>query len=490
MGYRVAAAAMRCPLLPLARSEPTVEHKASRYNIAVDTNDGTGDVLLFNTATSGLLRVDETTYSGLHGLFGRGGRGLARSYGPPVPHDLDADTIEALAQTGFLVPSHVDEVAVLREAYQQARKTRHLYFTVGMTMACNFACPYCFEEHRPEHMSAETAAATREFILGQVREASGQSVSINWFGGEPLLNADVLTELSRQLAADGERLGFRYLSSVITNGALLTRDMATRLVAAGVSMAQVSIDGPRDVHDQRRPFKGGQRSYDRIVANLREAHDVIAIRIRINVDRDNRPYVRELLGELAAAGLLSGPHAASVYAGKLSSYSSLVDIPGEPLSQDDLLDLNSPVEDELRRLEADAEVERPKSPLLTATRGGCSAVRDHSFVIGSRGQLFKCELGIHDDAQALGSVHPPAAAPPPRTPRRLNVLDSGFGSKALDWAGYNPYDSDKCGSCQFVPVCKSGCPKAVMEGTTEADHEICNYWDDNVGELVRRLYAQ
>ena len=123
-------------------------------------------------------------------------------------------------------------------------------------------------------------------------------------------------------------------------------------------------------------------------------------------------------------------------------------------------------------------------------------MREYSYVIGSRGQLFKCELGIHDDRQAVGSVHPEHEAPAPRLPkqRRLQVVgnngNGGFGSGALPWETYNPYDNDKCGSCQFVPVCKSGCPKAVMDGTAEEDNEICNYWDDNIGELVRRLAAQ
>ncbi len=467
-----------------------MQRKGSRYNIAVQAKDGTGDVLLFNTATSGLMRVDQDTYADLSGLFGDGSRGLPRDYGPAIPEALDEDTVEALAETGFVVPASEDEVATLRDAYQAARNTPHLYFTVGMTMACNFACPYCFEEHRPEHMSQQTAAAVREFILGQVREAKAQTVSINWFGGEPLLNPDVLVDLSTSLMQDAERMGFRYASSIITNGALLDRTMATRLMAAGVTLAQVSIDGPRDIHDERRPYKGGQRSFDRIMANLREAHDVIGVRVRINIDRDNRPHVRELLSNLSDAGLLHGPHAVSVYGGKLSSYTSLVDIPGDPLSQDDLLDLNSPLEAELDRIAADAEVDKPASPLLTATRGGCAAVRKHSFVIGSRGQLFKCELGIHDDRQAVGSVHPPAEAPPPRQlKRRLAVVSGGFGSDALDWDAYNPYENEKCGSCQFVPVCKSGCPKAVMEGTTEEDNQVCDYWDNNVGELVRRLAA-
>lgn len=471
--------------------------KGSRYNIAVDTADGTNDVLLYNTATSGLVRVDASTFDGLRGLFGHRGRGLPDDHAPPAPTDLAPELLDTLTTSGFLVPRERDEVGVLRRAFVRARQSKDLSFVIGMSMACNFDCPYCFEEHRPEHMSRSTAAAVRRFILERVRAAGARSVYINWFGGEPLLASEVLIELSSQLSADSETLGFRYDTMVITNGALLDGEMARRLASAGVGRAQVTIDGPRDVHDRRRPFRGGQPSYDRILSNLREAHTELRLRIRVNVDRDNQPHVPQLVRELGAAGLLHGPHAAEIYVGKVTSYTAQVESPGELLSVDDLVDIDEPVHAALQALNAPAAAQRPRSVLLSVSRGGCSATREHSFVIGSRGQLFKCELGIHDDRQAVGSVHPEGEMPPPRpakAKKRLAVLGGPsraagvFGSAALDWARFNPYDQDKCRTCQFVPVCKSGCPKVVMEG--EADDTICRFWDDSVGDLVRRLAAE
>src|SRR5512145_2184099 len=98
-----------------------LDRKASRFNIAVPATAG-GDVLLFNTATRALLRVDPETFEPARSLFHDGVRGLPRDLAAPLP-ELDDDLVEALEAGGFLVAADVDEVAMLRGAFEQARAT-------------------------------------------------------------------------------------------------------------------------------------------------------------------------------------------------------------------------------------------------------------------------------------------------------------------------------------------------------------------------------
>jgi uncharacterized protein len=469
------------------------ERKASRFNLAVPVDDDDGDVLLFNTATAGLLRVDADTWASLGPLFGDARRGLPRDWSAAVPSDLDEDVTEALAAGGFIVPAELDELGQLREAFERERTRPHLTFTVGLTMACNFACPYCFEEHRNEHMSRATADAVFGFMQEQLGAARAQSVFVNWFGGEPLLNVDVLCHLSERVRAESERIGARYQSLVITNGALLARPVAERLRAAGTTQAQVTLDGPREIHDERRPFKGGQASFDRIVANLREVHDLIQLTIRINVDQGNLGHIGALVRVLKAEGLLDGPHAATIYASKVTAYTEQAQMVWEPLQQRALASLSDPIDRELASL--GLPVPRKTSPLVRGTkRGGCSAMHHNSFVIGPKGHLFKCELGIHDPREAVGTLGEAAAAPAPapdsRPLRRLPVVRQEVGTKAHDWNGYNPFDNEKCSGCQFVPMCKGGCPKRVLEDDTPFMQETCDYWDHNIRRLVTDLAAE
>jgi len=467
------------------------EHKSSRYNIAVPAGDGI-DMLLFNSATRSLLRVDHDTFETVRSLFHHGTRGLARDHAVPVPDGLDADLGAALADGGFVVPLELDEVGVLRQAFEASRSSRDLGFTIGMTMACNFACPYCFEEHRPEHMTPATADAVVAFVVERIARAQARSVHVNWFGGEPLLNVDVLCDLSARLRAEAARAGASYDSMAITNGALLTRAVAERLAASGVGLVQVTLDGPREVHDARRPFKGGQPSFDRIVANLRAVGDAIRVIVRVNVDRENHPRVGELVDALADAGVLAAGGVERIYAGKLTAYTEQVQMVGDTIIQHDLPSLDTPIRASLAR----RGLPVPAARIVLAgapSRGGCSAMTDHSFVIGPRGHLFKCELGIHDVREAIGAVagseadEAMARAPAAPRGRRLPVVAAAVGSHAHDWGSYNPFDNAKCSGCQFAPVCKGGCPKRVLEQDTAFMQETCDYWDHNIARFVREL---
>lgn len=52
-------------------------------------------------------------------------------------------------------------------------------------------------------------------------------------------------------------------------------------------------------------------------------------------------------------------------------------------------------------------------------------------------------------------------------------------------AAYNPFDNAACSGCQFVPICKGGCPKKVMEGNEAVMAATCSYWDKNFPKLLK-----
>ena len=80
-----------------------------------------------------------------------------------------------------------------------------------------------------------------------------------------------------------------------------------------VSWLQVTVDGPPDVHNQRRPLKGGGETFAQTLTAVQLAlgHG-IKVSIRINVDQTNRTYLRELLEILASHKLQGGPFPSAV----------------------------------------------------------------------------------------------------------------------------------------------------------------------------------
>jgi uncharacterized protein len=83
----------------------------------------------------------------------------------------------------------------------------------------------------------------------------------------------------------------------------LTRDRVERLRLLGLKSASVTLDGPRDSHDAARPFRSGNGSYDTILKNLMDVHDLVDLKIGGNYQQGNYREFPRLLDDLAANGL-------------------------------------------------------------------------------------------------------------------------------------------------------------------------------------------
>jgi len=142
---------------------------------------------------------------------------------------------------------------------------------------CNLDCKYCFylekENLYPNHaaragysdwkMSDEVLESyVRQYIQAQQAE----TINFAWQGGEPtLLGVDFFRRVVGLQAkyADGKRIE----NAFQTNGLLLD-DAWGEFLAENKFLVGISIDGPRDLHDRYRVDKGGQPTFNRVVAGL------------------------------------------------------------------------------------------------------------------------------------------------------------------------------------------------------------------------------
>lgn len=151
-------------------------------------------------------------------------------------------------------------------------------FTVYLAQACNLACRYCFNSGgsfggRRSLMSVETAREVLAFITRLVRTERHPVVTVNLFGGEPLLAPEATRLLARGLQ-DLNHEGLRTQVHILlfTNGTLYCADIFSILAERpDLCTVMVSLDGFRDAHDANRQFveAGRGSSYDVVVANLR-----------------------------------------------------------------------------------------------------------------------------------------------------------------------------------------------------------------------------
>lgn len=242
--------------------------KESEFNV-IEENDVNG-ITIYNTRSGGVLDLDAAHMNKLN-LFRKGAAAL------------DGDFEEALKIGGMLVDDDVDERRLLMLESLSARFANdYLGLTIAPTLACNFRCPYCYEKgcSHPT-MSEETMTDVATFVR------SGYSgindLHVDWYGGEPLLCVDMIERLTKELRG-AIRPGATYSAGMVTNGYLLTREIAQKLADCQVGSVQITIDGSKRDHDSRRVPADGRPTYDAIIDNIISCADVLQITIRVNVE--------------------------------------------------------------------------------------------------------------------------------------------------------------------------------------------------------------
>lgn len=165
---------------------------------------------------------------------------------------------------------------------------------------CNLACRYCFAgegEYKGGRslMSYEVGKKALDFLVEN--SGSRRNLEVDFFGGEPLLNFDVVKKLvayGREIEKEKDK-HFRF--TLTTNGVLLNDDI---IEFANKEMDNIvlSIDGRKEVHDHMRPFKNGTGSYDFIIDKFKkvaESRNQSKYYVRGTFTHHNLDFVEDVL---------------------------------------------------------------------------------------------------------------------------------------------------------------------------------------------------
>ena len=140
---------------------------------------------------------------------------------------------------------------------------KRMSFTIYVTTKCNMNCVYCYEKSfLKQEMSLNTARKTVSFIKKKIEENDLTDISIQFHGGEPLLNFEVIKYIINALENSSVNVAY----SMTTNSTLIKGDMIPILMKFG--SLSVSIDGAEADHNRNRIFAGGQGSYSVVRKNL------------------------------------------------------------------------------------------------------------------------------------------------------------------------------------------------------------------------------
>ncbi|UCG48500.1 MAG: radical SAM protein [Phycisphaerales bacterium] len=423
--------------------------KVSRFNLFYKQQGGTA---VFNTATGKWC-----TFSLMSAARLRAG----------TIDGLPERTLRQAAAIGAVVEDCFDEDRWYRLAYERRmtdRKTAR--YVCALTFSCNLRCPYCFERGP----RAADGPMTREFAARLVAAVKQRCASdgtrrlcIMLFGGEPLLELDVGLFLLREFAEWCADSGVSFMATMSSNGVLFTKEKV-RLLSPYLDSVQVTLDGPRHVHDRIRRTQSGRGTFDRILDSVRMlSKEGIGVHIRTQASLDNAFEIMELLEGLKKDGILGLPKVQASVA-VLREFSKWATCE----YRKNYFEPGSELEREVIRLsESVLPARRPAVQILPCVAD------ENLFCVDPAGNLFKCITNITN------------------LDRRVGYLDDSGAFKLTEHyrarASRNPLTFDDCRACPYLPLCGGGCPTSALNRWKTYGHSYCTNNKAILDSRIERL---
>jgi uncharacterized protein len=282
------------------------------------------------------------------------------------------------------------------DAASEAFANHNLELTLLPTEQCNLRCIYCYEKFERGRMSPGVVDAVK-LLIGR-RAPELKKLTIDWFGGEPLMATDIMEDIggfATRLQADHPDLQLK--SSVTTNGVLLTPKVAQRLAEVGIRAYHVSLDGPEQFHDKTRKMIGGRGTYERIKNNLLQLRDGkldIKVELRVHITSENLASLDPFAEELANT-YLDDPRF-SIY------FFPIADLGGPNRGQFPVLN-DRVAKAALDRLSRRVKRRLPEESAEEA-HYVCYAAKPNAWVIRSDGRLAKCTVALDDPKNNVGEL--------------------------------------------------------------------------------------
>ena len=363
---------------------------------------------------------------------------------------LCIEDVRSLEAAGKLYTE--DKYEALAKNYKNNSKVvKALCLHVAHT--CNLNCSYCFASQGKYQgdralMSFEVGKRAFDFLI----ENSGtrRNLEVDFFGGEPSLNFDVvkrLVEYAREIEGKYNK-NFRF--TYTTNGMVLTDDMI-EFLNKEMHNVVLSLDGRREVNDHFRRDYQGRGSYDTIVPNFKrlvESRGGKGYYVRGTYTHNNTDFTNDLF------------HMADLGFTELSM-EPVVCPPGDPYA---LTDEDLPILFEQYEILAKEMLKRKKEgrgftfyhymldlkhgPCIYKRITGCGSGTEY-MAVTPWGDLYPCHQFVGDTKYCLGNIYDGI--------KNIEVQD--------EFRTCNSYSRPECRECWANLYCSGGCAANAYHAT-------------------------
>ena len=360
------------------------------------------------------------------------------------------EDIEALKADGKLFTE--DKFRALAKEFKK-RQSVIKALCLHVAHDCNLACKYCFacegEYHGPKGlMSFEVGKLALDYLVEH--SGSRKNLEVDFFGGEPSLNFEVVKQLVAYGREKEKETGKNFRFTYTTNGIILT-DEIMDFCNKEMSNVVLSLDGRREVNDRMRVNRGGAGSYDTIVPKFqkfiekREGKDYY---IRGTYTRFNKDFAADIL-HMADLGF------------KEISIEPVVAEPSAPyaLKTEDLPELLEQYEvlaKEMIKRERKGEgftfyhymIDLDGGPCVVKRVSGCGVGTEY-MAVTPEGDFYPCHQFVGNPDFLLG-----------------NVYDGVTNAAVCDqFKNCNIYSHSECDDCFARMYCSGGCAANAYNST-------------------------
>lgn len=214
-----------------------------------------GEYFLFDVENQSLLEIDKLVYDLL-----ANSPTLFSDYSKSEIDEAQSE-IDSLKNRGVIFSARPKGVVMPQKTDNIKSMCLHL------SHDCNLRCKYCFAGTGTYHgerqnMPLEVAKKSIDFLIAN--SGAKKNLEIDFFGGEPLLNLDVLKETVEYAKVEAQKYNKTFKFTATTNGLLLNKEVADYLNSE-MDNVVLSIDGRKNVNDLQRPTANEKGSFDLII---------------------------------------------------------------------------------------------------------------------------------------------------------------------------------------------------------------------------------
>ena len=382
--------------------------KKSKYNIEIIQKDKN---LVFNTKTRNCIILDDFEWE--------------------MYNNISCEFEPMLYDLGIYVDDMLDEYEEIKGIINSniARDKNNIKsYTIYTTTFCNAHCHYCFEDSfARERMTLQVANRIINYILNN--QGDIKKLYVIWFGGEPLLNINIIDKISMELKT---RLpsDVEFRSSIYTNGVLFSDELIKRaIIDWNLKAVQISLDGLKTTYENTKEYNF-ENAFNIVIKRILSIIDAgIRIQVRINYDDTNVNEIIELIEYLR--NLLPQKENVLVYANKI--FRNDTNNSEETSVENDFLIFKKLVE---------CGFFNDIFGSIKNNFNTCLAGSDYSMLFLPSGNIVKCD---RDCNSVVGDVY-------------------GYINQEEIEKWRNNRVNSQCRTCKVFPLCGGGCIYEFLRG--------------------------